>query len=148
MVAVVINNTVEAAVVVVNTILPVPKLMLRVLILEEEKIPVDKVKPFNTIEPAVNVVVTLETVVNALPNVHSPPKPLNVIAPDMVVPFVVIVFPVVVALNVIRPVPLQTVPVTKDTLPDIVGVPVLVNVTVPEDTVKSRQVIAPVIVTV
>ena len=56
--------------------------------------------------------------------------------------------PVVVALNVIKPVAFQTVAATKDIEPLIVGVPLPENVTVPADTVISKQVNAPVSVTV
>jgi hypothetical protein len=68
----------------------------------------------------------------------------------MVVPLVVIVFPVVVALNVIAPPELHTVPASKDIEPLIanVGAVPVANVTVPADTVISRQVNAPVQVTV
>jgi hypothetical protein len=91
----------------------------------------------------------------ALPNVQPPPTPLNVIdpvekAPVIAVPLVVIVFPVVVALNVTGPVALQTVPAISDIEPlmaNVGDVPVA-NVTVPADTVISRQVNAPVQVTV
>ena len=88
--------------------------------------------------------------VRALPSVHSPPEPFNVIfdTAEKLVPLVVIVLPVVVALNVILPEAFQTVPATKDIDPLIASVPLLVNVTVPADTVKSRQVKAPVNVTV
>jgi hypothetical protein len=84
--------------------------------------------------------------VNALPNVHDPPTPLNVIAPDIVVPFVVIVLPVDVELNVTAPVVLQVVPASKDMEPEIanVGVVPWAKVTDPADTDKSRQVNAPV----
>lgn len=86
---------------------------------------------------------------NALPKVH-PPVPKNVIWPLMVVPLVVTVLPVVVALNVIATVELHTVPASSDIDPLIasVGVVPVANVTVPADTVMSRQVNAPVIVTV
>jgi hypothetical protein len=65
-------------------------------------------------------------------------------------PFVVIVFPVAVALNVIAPVELQTVAATSDMEPLMasVGLVPVANVTVPADTVMSRQSRAPVIVTV
>ena len=65
----------------------------------------------------------------------------------IVTALVVMVF-AVVALKVIVPVALQIVPVTSDMLPEIASVPVLVNVTVPAETVISRHVSAPVIVTV
>jgi len=98
--------------------------------------------------PAVTVNVLL--VVNALPSVHPPPTPLNVTAPAIDTPFVVTVLPVVVALNVMVPVLLHTVPASKDIDPLIasVGLVPVANVTVPADTVISRQVKAPVIVTV
>jgi hypothetical protein len=69
--------------------------------------------------------------------------------PPIVVPFVVIVFDVV-ALKVIVPVEFQIVPATRDIDPLIasVGVVPVENVTVPADTVISKQARAPVIVTV
>jgi hypothetical protein len=89
-------------------------------------------------------------VVKALPSVQPPPIPLNATTPLIVVPFVVTVFPVVVALNVIVPVVGQRVPAISDIDPLIanVGVVPSANVTVPADTVISRQVNAPVQVTV
>jgi hypothetical protein len=66
------------------------------------------------------------------------------------VPFVVTVLPVVVAVNVFDPVLLHTVPATSVIEPRISSdgdVPVA-NVTVPADTVMSRQAKAPVMVTV
>lgn len=93
--------------------------------------------------------------VRALPSVHPPPAPLKVTAPPenapvRTVPLVVIVLPVVVELNVMGPVLLHTVPVTNDMEPriSIDGVVPVANVTVPADTVMSRQVKPPVIVTV
>jgi hypothetical protein len=55
---------------------------------------------------------------------------------------------VVVALKVKVPVADQTVVAVNDILPDTAIVPVLVKVTVPADTVISKQVNAPVNVTV
>jgi hypothetical protein len=81
-----------------------------------------------------------ELIDNALPSVQPPPAPLKTTLPERAVPFVVTVLPVVVALNVIAPVALQTVPAISDIDPLIVtpvGVPA--KVTVPADTVKSRQ---------
>jgi hypothetical protein len=98
--------------------------------------------------PLFTAIELVNPVVSADPNVHAPPTPLKVSEPLRVVPLVVTVLPVVVALNVIAPVELHTVPANKDIDPLIVGVPVLLNVTVPAETVKSRQVSAPVNVTV
>jgi hypothetical protein len=86
--------------------------------------------------------------VNALPNVQTPPTPLHVTLPFIVVPFVVKVREDAVAVKLRVPVALQTVPATKDNDPLIINVPVLVNVTVPAETVRSRQVNVPVNVTV
>ena len=60
------------------------------------------------------------------------------------------VLPVVVALKVSAPVAVHTVPATKDILPEMakVGPVPVAKVTVPADTVMSKQVKAPVIVTV
>jgi hypothetical protein len=54
-VAVAIDNTVAAAVVLVSVMLPVPKAIARVLVLLELKIPVLSVNPAKLIVPAVNV---------------------------------------------------------------------------------------------
>lgn len=88
--------------------------------------------------------------VRALPRVHPPPAPWKVTPPVSVVPLVVTVLPVVVALNVIVPLALHTVPAAKDMEPLIanVGDVPVANVTVPADTVMSKQVNAPVQVTV
>ena len=65
-VAVAINNTVDAAVVVVVTIDPVlPNAMERVLLLLEEKVPVLSVKPFKSSDPLVSVVILAEPTVIA-----------------------------------------------------------------------------------
>ena len=86
-----------------------------------------------------------------LPSVHSPPTPLNTIgALVRATALVVIVFPVVVALKVIVPLEVHTVPASSDIEPrtfSVGDVPVA-NVTVPADTVMSRQAKAPVMVTV
>ena len=145
-----IDNTVVAAVVCTNAILPDPNATERVLPLLELNMPVVNVKlpKFNV--PLVNVVVLVADVVNALPNVHAPPDPLNVTAPLKTTPLVVTVLPVVVALNVVVPVLFHTVPATSDILPDTasVGAEPVAKVTVPADTVISKQVNAPVFVTV
>lgn len=89
-------------------------------------------------------------VAKALPSVQPPPRPLNVTAPEIVVPFVVTVLPVVVALNVIAPVELHTVPARRSIEPRTlsVGEVPVANVTVPAETVMSRHAKAPVMVTV
>ena len=132
-----------------SIILPLPNAILRVLLLAEEKTPVVKLNPLKSNVPFVSVVVAERLNVNVLPNIQLPPTPLNVTeVDDIVVPLVVIVLPVVVALNVIAPVAFQNVPATSDILPDTASVPVLLKVTVPADTVISKQSNAPVIVTV
>ena len=89
--------------------------------------------------------------VKLLPSVHTPPTPLNNIgALIRVTALVVIVVPVAVEENVIVPLELHTVPATSDMEPrtfNVGNVPVA-NVTVPADTVMSRQANAPVMVTV
>jgi hypothetical protein len=95
--------------------------------------------------PLVSVnVVTLKF----LPNVQPPPTPLNVVEQDIVAVGGVNVLPVVVALNVIVPLAFHIAPVTKVIDPLTARVPVLVNETVPAELVKSKQVSAPVSVTV
>jgi hypothetical protein len=86
--------------------------------------------------------------VNADPKVQPPPTPSKATPAAIDTLLVVIVLPVVVELKVMRPVALQTVPGIIRKLPDTARVPVDVNVTVPADTVKLRQVSAPVSVTV
>jgi hypothetical protein len=98
--------------------------------------------------PAVTVIPSIAVVVSALLNVQAPPAPLNVKGAANETPFVVRVFPVVVALNVIRPVAVHNVPANSVIEPLTARVPVLENVTVPADTVKSRHSNAPVNVTV
>ncbi len=90
--------------------------------------------------------------VKALPSIQPPPTlpSLNVTAPAIETPFVVTVLPVDVELNVIAPVLLHTVPANSVMEPrtfNVGDVPVA-NVTVPADTVMSRQFKAPVMVTV
>ena len=100
--------------------------------------------------PALIDTPTEAPIVKALPNVHAPPVPLNVMFPLIVVPLVVTVLPVVVDENVMLPVALHTVPANSDIEPRIssVGDVPVANVTVPADTVMSRQAKAPVMVTV
>jgi hypothetical protein len=142
-----IDNTKVAAVGWANTMLPVPKAILRTPAPLDENIPVVKLYPAKSNVPAVKVVVAVAPSVKALPNVQVPPAPFNIILGVRVTPFVVIVL-ALVALNVSVPVLFQTVPATKDMLPDILGVPVPANVTVPALTVKSKHDRVPVNVTV
>lgn len=90
--------------------------------------------------------------VKALPNVQPPPTlpSLNEVEPAIETPLVVTVRPVEVDENVIAPVELHTVPATSDMEPRMfsVGEVPVANVTVPADTVMSRQAKAPVMVTV
>ena len=127
----------------------VPNAIARVFVTFELNTPVVKLNPFRVSVPAVNVVVRVRPVVKALPRLQLPPTPLNVIAPFIVTAFVVIVC-VVVELNVMAPVLLQTVPAIKLIPPETasVGVVPVANVTVPADTVILKQANAPVIVTV
>ena len=68
-----------------------PNAMERVLVLLELNMPVVRVNPFRVIVPFVSVVVRVAPSVNALPRLQLPPTPLNVMAPRMVTPLVVIV---------------------------------------------------------
>ena len=81
---------------------------------------------------------------------HAPPVPWKVMFEFIVLPPEFIVLPVVVELKVIVPVMLHTVPAISDIDPRIPreGVVPVANVTVPADTVMSRQFNAPVMVTV
>ena len=113
-----------------------------------EKPPAETLLLFASIVPAVSIKVLVD-VSDRLPiNCQLPPAPLRVTLAANVVLLVVMVLPAAVELKVIVPVAFQTVPEDSDMLPDTVGVPVDVNVTVPADTVKLRQVSAPVSVTV
>ena len=91
LVALVINKLLTPAVVIANAILPVPKLILRVLLLLELNIPVVHVNPLKSIVPATSVVSAALAVVSALPNVQVPPRPLKLILGVSVVLLVVIV---------------------------------------------------------
>jgi hypothetical protein len=147
-VAVAISRLTVPAVVIANTILPEPNAILRVLELLEANVPVVSVNPPRAKAPFVKVVAAVAPIVNALPRVQPPPTPLNVIEGVSVTPLVVIVRPVVVEENVTVPVALHTVLDTNDILPATARVPVEAKVTVPADTVISKQFSAPVMVTV
>jgi hypothetical protein len=147
-VAVAIDKLTVAAVVVDNTMLLVPNAILRVLELLEANVPVVSVNPPRAKAPFVKVVAAVAPIVNALPRVQPPPTPSNVIEGVSVTPLVVIVRPVVVEENVTVPVALHTVLDTNDILPATARVPVEAKVTVPADTVISKQFSAPVMVTV
>jgi len=84
------------------------------------------------------------TIFNALVNVHPPPTPLKTNDWFAAEPFVSIVFPVVVALNVMVPPVQETVAPAQDNEPLTArdGDVELPNVTVPVETVKSRHVSA------
>jgi len=100
-------------------------------------------------DPFVNVI-ELDDVLSALVSVQPPPTPSNTTGPPKVMLLVLIVLPVVVALNVIGPVLFHTVPAINDMDPltaSVGPVPEL-NVTVPAETVRSRQVNPFVMVTV
>ena len=103
-----------------------------------EKVPLVKVRP---VDPVFE---------RALPSVHAPPTPFSVMLAGMLTPFVVMVFPVVVALNVIAPVAFQVMPAARVIDPETasVGDVPVAKVGVSAETVMSRQSIAPVIVTV
>jgi hypothetical protein len=78
--------------------------------------------------------------VKELPSVHPPPAPLKVTELVMVRPFVVIVLPVEVLEKINPPVmPAMEPAAIRDKLPAIVINPAPENVTVPADTVQSRQ---------
>ena len=107
----------------IRVILPVPKLIVLVLVLELLKVRVANVNEFNASVPLVSTVPAAAVVVNALCNVQDPPTPSKVIGLLNVVPAFVIVLDVV-DVKVIVPVVSQTVPAIKDKLPaiDNVGV--------------------------
>jgi len=106
-VAVAIDNTVVAAVVCANTILPLPKLIERVLVLLELNIPVVSVNPANAKVPDVNVVVAVAVANdNALPKVVVP-EVLLIVNAAIVLPLGVIVpVPIIIAVNVVNVPPL------------------------------------------
>jgi hypothetical protein len=100
--------------------------------------------------PLVRVNVLVAPRLSALPKVQTPPTPFRVTDAAIVTPFVVIVLPDEVELNVIVPGLFQTVLALKLIEPEIanVGLAPSANVTVPAETVMSRHVNAPVIETV
>jgi hypothetical protein len=141
-------NTVAPAVD-INAILPDPKEITLVKALDEVKIPVDHVKVTKFNVPVRYDVLEVVAVVKLLPNVQAPPEPLKVtVAAFIVILLVVIVLPVAVELKVKVPVADHTVEALNVILPATKRLPVLVNVTVPADTVISKQFKVPVIVTV
>jgi len=71
-VAVAISRLIAAAVVVASTILLVPNVILRVLVLVELNVPVVKLYPPKFKVPAVNVYVQVAENANAAPNVTVP----------------------------------------------------------------------------
>ena len=87
-VAVAIDNTVAAAVVLVSAMFPDPKVIERVLVLEELKIPVLKVKPARSSVPSASVVVFVIPSVNASASVTVIPVPLTP-KPPRVLPLLV-----------------------------------------------------------
>jgi hypothetical protein len=130
----------------VNTILPVPKLSVLVLLLLLEKITTVNVNVLNARVPAVSVKPNVFDNVNESPNVIVPPVALIVIGLAIVTPLVVTVL-VLEPASVTAPVMVQTVPAIYEMLPLIcsVGVVPLENVTVPALTVKDKHASAPVI---
>ena len=133
-----ILNTVVAAVVLVNSILLVPKTIEREPALVELNIPHDAVKLFKSKVPRIRRRVEVTGTVSALPNVNVPAPFNESWGTSIVVPFVVIVTGLV-ALNIMLLDELYAVPAIKDILPDIVRVAIPVNVYVPADTVMSKQ---------
>lgn len=133
-----------------TVIFPVPKARRRTLAELTLKNPAVSVNVLSDSVPWLSVAVRKEESVSALKSVHPPPAPLKVTLPFMVTPFVVTVLPVVVDVNVIVPVEFHTVPARRVIDPATlnVGVVPVAKVTVPADTVMSRQARAPVIVTV
>jgi hypothetical protein len=80
-----------------------PRLILRVLVLDEIKLAAVIAKL--AVEKLPFVAVMLVVTVKALPNVHPPPTPSNTTDPAVkVTPFVVTVLPEVVAAKVMSPV--------------------------------------------
>lgn len=82
-VAVAIDKTVVAAVVLVSAMLPEPKEIARVLLLLELKIPVLKVKLARSSVPAVSVVVLVVSAVIASTSVTVPAAVLTVVLPSV-----------------------------------------------------------------
>jgi hypothetical protein len=130
-----VNHTVPEPVI---TKVPVPKAIVLVFVLLLENKPQVIVLLFKFNVPAVSVTVLLDAIFNESCKAQLPPAPLNVQLFRNVTRFVVIVW-AVVALKVNVPVLLNTVPAIVEKLPDIVGLPVPANVTLPAETVKLLQ---------
>jgi hypothetical protein len=136
--------------------LPFP---VKVIVLELKFIVLDvaetlvKVEQVNAYPPESKlpfVMVIVDEVVKELPSVQAPPTPLKVNEDINETPLVVIVLPVLVEVNVTAALVFHTVPATSDIEPAMVKVGDVpcIKVTVPAETVISRQFSAPVIVTV
>jgi hypothetical protein len=106
--------------------------------------------PLDDVSSVPSSTVSTDVVLSALPRVQPPPTPEKDTEPAKDVPLVVTVRPVAMEENVIAPVELHTVPATNDIEPRMfsVGEVPVANVTVPAETVMSRQARAPVMVTV
>jgi len=134
----------------VNTILPVPKFIVRALLFVLANNPLDKAKVLNAKVPAVRVNVLPNPKVKLLKRVCVPAAPFCVMLQLNVVPPLSIVL-VVVPVSVIVPVLFHVVvPGVKAIFPaiDNVGDVPVAKVTVPALTVIFKQFNAPVIVTV
>ena len=90
LVAVAILKTVVAAVVLVSAMFPAPKLIARVLVLLELKMPVLKVNTSRLRVPAVSVVVLVVPTVIAPASVTAIPEPLIVVLPSVLPALVII----------------------------------------------------------
>lgn len=96
----------------------------RVLLFEDENMPVVRVFAFRSSVPLVSAVVLVAPSVNASCNCHVPPTPLNVIGRSIVRPLVVMVLTPDVAANVVAFAPADRVmPDDKVRFPKIVLVP-------------------------
>jgi hypothetical protein len=126
-----------------NTLIAVPVAM---------KLKAVTLNPFVINDPAVTVILPEDPVTIALPRVHSPPTPLKLIplVEPILAPLVVTVLPVDVELNVIPTFEFHMVPETRNIDPLIfkVGEVPVTNVTVPLETLISKQFSAPDNVTV
>jgi hypothetical protein len=131
----------------VSVISEAPRFSVRAFVFADAINPTVTAYPLVDRTPLVSVSVRVDPEASALCSDQAPPTPLKVIAPAITTLSVLIVLPVVVALNVIVPVAFHTVPATKVMEPLTASVPVLEKVTVPADTVMSKHVNAPVKVT-
>jgi hypothetical protein len=125
---------------------PVPKANTLVLAMLELKNPVTTDLLFRSRVPAVSVSVRVDATVSASSNCQDPPTPLKDVFPRTVALVVTVLAVVATRLRV--PVLLHTVPDRRDRLPFTLVLPVPAKVTVPAETVKSRQFPVPVLVTV